>query len=141
MNAHKFLIGALLTRNLNNELVWADAVSTGNSQVFDLEKRVEEFQIDSVVINGDAATASGDYVIYFKHAQVVDTQGHVLTWGGWSTESFTASLAQESGVWKVSELAANQTDAKDDPSADTGYEYVPAPAPKGTDQPAIPVLP
>lgn len=138
----KHFTRGLRARLLNSELPWADEISTGYDQVFDLTVRVEDFTLFSLVTDGSAATVTGGYVVYIKHAQAMDDQGHLVTWGGRSTSSFTATVVSEDGQWKVSDLTATQTAFEDDPSAHSGGQYLPTAEPKPTGPIApIPVLP
>jgi hypothetical protein len=116
--------GKFLSLRLNQRLAWADGINSGS--IFDTFKNVQSVNISSVVRQGTAATVTGTYAIYVQHGQVVDTQGHVTTWGGRGVESFITSFVLTSGHWLISDQTLTETAYTPDPSLDSGFEYIPA---------------
>ncbi len=134
--------GQLKTDRLAAHLAWLDKVVHGKGAVYDQIMNTEKFSVDTVVIQGDSATATGTYTLHFKHAEVLDDAGNIATWGGRGTYSFTANLVRVSGSWMVQGLTSSEVDVQVDQSAFSGLDKIPAATKSfsnGSD--SIPVLP
>jgi len=133
--------GTLLAQRLDVALPWADSVSAGGNQVFDLFKTVESLKIDSVVRQGNAATVTGTETIYVEHAQPAgDVQGHLVTWGGRGTEAFSGTLELTKSQWIVTNLQLEAISYTPNASLESGSEYIPAQTKPSPPAP-LPVVP
>jgi hypothetical protein len=139
LSAH--MTGKILTSNLNVALPWVDDMTTSGDKIFDLSKKIAHFDISTYVRQGTSATVTGTYSVRVQHAQVIDTKGHIATWGGTGTIAFTASLTDQNSQWLVSDLSETTTNLTDDPSLDSGFQVVPDGTKPPTSMAPVPVVP
>ncbi len=135
------MTGRLLNSRLNVVLPWVDDITSGGHRIFDLSRTVDHIVVTSFVRQGTSATVTGTYTVTVQHAQAMDQQGHLATWGGVGKMSFTASMTYLNSRWLMSDLSVTTTDFTSDPTMDSGFQYVPNATKPPTDGPALPVVP
>jgi hypothetical protein len=127
----KHFTGPFLTTRISDLQEWASAIS-GHDTVRLVDVKLKDFQVDVLDITGDTALATGTFTIYMKNQAKGDDKGHEVTWGGTGQNTFAAQLQKIGGQWLVSSYYARQTDYTEDPSARSGWEYLPSGPPPAT---------
>jgi hypothetical protein len=129
--------GAMLTKRLNSDLIWARSAAKG-PVIHTLAAKVSDVTIASLTVEGDFATVTGSYRIYHKDAEPVDSAGHELVAAYTNTMAFNATMDRSSGRWLLTEWSAEMLDATEDVSARSGDQYLPTDQTKPTMPPFIP---
>lgn len=123
----KAFTGQALADRVSNHMVWANEATSGSTPII-LAYQIKAFSPDEPVVAGDTATVTGTYVVHFKNGQ--DAPKGMVTWGGTSTQAFTAMLARVGGRWLVSTYAERQVAETDNQEDYSGWENLPSPSPK-----------